>query len=351
MHDSRDFGGFFPLEVGKVAPLHAQALAFATACGALRLLLRVLARKSPSAGRIWMPTFLCPEVERSVMQERPDLVIRRYALDDRFAPVECTPTPGDILYRVNLFGLSPIDHGPDGVHLIADNVHAFFAPPVAGGYTLYSARKFFGVPDGAYLHGAADIDMPPPRISHETCAHLLKRHELGPEAAYADFRAAEQGLADAPPASMSRLAQALMAGIDHDAVRARRQKNFQTVHAALGPMNQLSPLIATAMARDDFVPFHYPFLPEAAPALRAALIARRVFVPCLWPEVAQRAEAAGFERSVALHTLHLPIDQRYDPKDMAEMRGRIADCMARPPADTAQPQALFITPERETRRP
>src|SRR5690606_8875362 len=37
-------------------------------------------------------------------------------------------------------------------NLIVDNAQSFFSRPIPGIDTLYSARKFFGVSDGAYLY-------------------------------------------------------------------------------------------------------------------------------------------------------------------------------------------------------
>lgn len=37
-------------------------------------------------------------------------------------------------------------------NLIVDNVQAFYTPPIKGLDTIYTCRKFFGVPDEAYLY-------------------------------------------------------------------------------------------------------------------------------------------------------------------------------------------------------
>lgn len=37
-------------------------------------------------------------------------------------------------------------------NLIVDNVQVFYTPPIKGLDTIYTCRKFFGVPDGAYLY-------------------------------------------------------------------------------------------------------------------------------------------------------------------------------------------------------
>lgn len=35
--------------------------------------------------------------------------------------------------------------------IILDNTQSFFQKPISGIDTIYSCRKYFGVPDGAYL--------------------------------------------------------------------------------------------------------------------------------------------------------------------------------------------------------
>ena len=66
-------------------------------------------------------------------------------------------------------------------NLIIDNCHAFFSKPIKNAYNCYSTRKFFGVPDGAYLiknginfKGNIERD-----ISYNNCDQLIKQLDKG----------------------------------------------------------------------------------------------------------------------------------------------------------------------------
>ena len=82
-----------------------------------------------------------------------------------------------------------------GKQLIVDNAQAFYAEPIDGIDTFYSARKFFGVPDGAYLYTDMTLQQEFEHdCSFDRTAHLLKRIDLGPEAGYQDFRMNDDAL-------------------------------------------------------------------------------------------------------------------------------------------------------------
>lgn len=65
----------------------------------------------------------------------------------------------------------------------------------------------------------------------------------------------------------------------------------------------------------------YPFLVDQAPKLRELLIAKKIYVPRLWPRLSGRAEEGSLEARLADKILWLPIDQRYGEAEM----GYIAD--------------------------
>lgn len=323
---SRQFGGFFGLEARQGRAMHTAAHRFNTACGAIRQLLDAIGQNGGFA-TVWVPTFLCPQVEIAIARAACGFKIRRYGLREDLEPLLCDAEPQDLIYFYNVFGLkgSSVPGLPDNA--IVDNAHAFFQPPARNRATLYSARKFFGVPDGAYLYCNDPIEVPERPSPSVRGWHLLKRIEEGPEAAYHDFLAAEDELAAMPPQAMSALAQHILKSIDYDDVRRARLENFGIVHAALGHKNELARLIDLALADPQFVPFSYPYLTAHAADLRQSLIARKIYVPHLWRGLSDRAEMTVFEHHLCDDTVHLPIDQRYSVEDMTHMlaQGRLLD--------------------------
>ena len=318
----REIGGYFPLEVARSGAFHPRAKAFLTARGALKQLLLSLFETGRGPKRLWLPTFLCPDIETAISEIAPSLQIIRYAVNDVLQPVGCDPKSTDLAYYYNVFGLTGALARLLPPKSVWDNAHGFFSPPAPGCTTLYSARKFFGVPDGAYLYSTEPVVVPPPLSDVRRSLHLLKRHDQGAQAAFSDFRAAETELAGAPPAGMSLLTRRILEGIDYSAVSVLRLTNLVTLHEVLGRQNELGTLIDAALSDPHFVPFSYPLLIADGAALRERLISKKVFIPLLWSGVVSRPEITGFERHLALDTVHLPIDQRYGEFEMIEVLTR-----------------------------
>lgn len=66
---------------------------------------------------------------------------------------------------------------------------------------------------------------------------------------------------------------------------------------------------------DDAVPMVYPYY-TTDKSLRNHLITNKVFVATYWPNVLEWCSPEDTEYVLCNHILPLPIDQRYDEKDM-----------------------------------
>lgn len=60
----------------------------------------------------------------------------------------------------------------------------------------------------------------------------------------------------------------------------------------------------------------YPFLIKDGVAIRKHLIAKKIYIPCIWPNVLKEVTSNTWEYKLAADVLPLPIDQRYDEDDM-----------------------------------
>jgi len=105
---------------------------------------------------------------------------------------------------------------------------------------------------------------------------------------------------------MSLLTRNILGAIDYEAVRRKRNQNYETL-AALDGQNRLQ------LKKPDG-PYCYPFYCENGMQVRKALAAQKIYVPTLWPNVLEMD--APFERELAANILPLPCDQRYDTEDM-----------------------------------
>lgn len=302
-------GGFFDLEIpdGTADP-HPGALPLATgrAC-----LLHFLRTNRPS--HVWVPFFACEAVLAPF--ELDGVPVRFYAIDERLAPVSLPERlePGGWILATQFFGFSEtavqkvVDRYPGRV--LVDDTHAFFRGRRADAPSFTVARKYVGVPDGAYLHGVSGgSDLP--RFVPTHLEHLLRRSTTRAEQAYADYRAAEDSLG-VRALRMSSLSERLLATFDYASIRTRRRSNLAWVAERLGPSNQLE---AARTVPDDA--FTYPYLPPRPIAL-PDLHQRGFYIPRYWPGVIER-EGTGFawERRLARETIHVPIDHRYRPEGL-----------------------------------
>ena len=313
--DSLDaIGGYFALEPGRGAAVEhlAGAAAFQSARAAFLALL-----ESGRPACVHLPWFLCDSMREPLRQA--GVSSRSYAIDGEFRPAPSLALERDEwLLVVNYFGLCDgvvadlrARHPPE--QIVVDNAQAFFAAPTRCRASLYSPRKFFGVPDGGFLHapGIEPRDYRRDTASSTRMAHLFKRLELGAEAGYADYVAAEASLSGQPPLRMSRLSEQLLAGADHAEVARLRRRNFALLDEHLAAHNELRWTLGAAQ-----VPLCYPFL-TARPGLRAELRDARIYVAQYWRELGDPDRAVpARERRLAADLLPLPVDQRYSAETL-----------------------------------
>lgn len=198
-----------------------------------------------------------------------------------------------------------------GSRLIIDNTQAFYAKPIAGIDTFYTCRKFFGVPDGAYLYCDKELDEAIEQdYSYDRIAHLVKRIDLSAEDGFKDFRRVDDGMDNQPIRKMSKLTQRMMQGIDYEAAAQRRRDNYQMLQNALGKENNLQ-----LHLEDDAVPMVYPYL-VPIDGLREKLIKNKIFVARYWPNVLGWTTKEDFDYLLAFQMQPLPIDHRFGKYDM-----------------------------------
>jgi hypothetical protein len=304
-------GGYFELELpagGELA--HRDALAFQSARAAFAAL---LAAVRPQA--VWMPALVCDAMLQPL--RRAGIAVRFYGIDERFAVDDSVRLrAGELILHVDYFGTcrsvqnALLERFPRD-QVVADLAQAFYAPPRDCLASIYSPRKFFGIPDGGLLATQVRVDLPAEEDSGSAgrLEHLLLRYAGAPEDGYAAFRRAEGSLDDVTPRRMSAITRRLLGSIDSSAARRQRTANFAFLHGALGKRNEL-PIDGGAIDG----PLCYPLL--GRPGLRERLLRERVFVPTYWPEAAARVGRGRFESRWIERGLPLPCDQRYTPGEL-----------------------------------
>jgi hypothetical protein len=306
------------LELNRKAEYHQDALALNTGRNALEYILR--ARKYK---KIYLPYYSC-----SVLLEplkKLGTAWEYYSLDENLEPkFEKKPADGEALLYINYFGIKQqtIHRLKETLtNLIVDNSQAFFAKPLEGLDTFYSPRKFFGVPDGAYLYTTKTLDSDlPVDLSYQRMTHLLKRVDCDAASAYELFQVNEQGLCNQPIKKMSKLTRALLASIDYQQIKAARERNFLFYHHCFKNINLLNLDLETLNG-----PMVYPLLP-AKRGVREQLIKKKIYIAAYWKEVSGIVHRHSFEKDFADGLLALPVDQRYGQEDLKVVADVIGEC-------------------------
>ncbi len=311
-------GGYFSLELPLREEYHKDAIRLNTGRNCLEYILRARRYK-----KVYIPYYTCEVILEPL--KKLNIPYEFYHINLSLELVEdiCLKECEALLYT-NYYGLKQryVEKMAEryGKRLIVDNTQAFYAKPIDGIDTFYTCRKFFGVPDGAYLYTNVTLnDDFEQDMSYDRMTHLLKRIDMSAEDGYADFRKADDGLDHQPIRKMSKLTQRIMQSIDYESAARKRRENYLMLHEALGDENNL-----TLPLDDDTVPMVYPFLVPIK-GLREKLIDNKVFVACYWPNVQEWTTKDDYEYILASQMQPLPIDQRYDEREMDSIINKLSN--------------------------
>lgn len=303
----KEIGGYFGLEEFCGCEYYHDLVAVNNARNALVYLI-----KARHVEKLFIPYFLCDSV--SSVCDREGCVYEYYHIDRDLKPIfERELGEGEYLYLVNFYGQLTDEYvislKEKYYRVILDNVQAFFTHPIKGIDTVYSCRKFFGVPDGGYVSTDAvlteklDLD-----VSMGRMRHVLGRYE-GSCASdfYSDFKSNDHSFVELELRDMSRLTHNILKAIDYDGVKKKREENFKQLHDALGNRNEL-------VIRLPDGPYAYPFYCKDGMKIKKALAEKKIFVATLWPNVLHMDGL--LEKDYAENILPLPCDQRYCGEDI-----------------------------------
>ena len=254
---------------------------------------------------------------------RHSLEIIHYHIDEAFEPVrQYELKDGDLFLYINYFGLKAKTAAALAsaykTKLVVDNSQAFYCAPIVGVDTFYSARKFFGVADGAYLYTSKKLDMELEQdVSYLRMAHLLKRIDVSAEAGYMDFSENEDLLKGERLKRMSKLTERILGSVNYECAREKRTENFSFLDSQLSGSNGFH--LARA---DDDVPMVYPYLCSRKPD-REKLSQARIYTCQYWRSVVEMSGASDLEKNIVENTIFCPIDQRYDESQLHNVASEV----------------------------
>lgn len=265
---------------------------------------------------IWVPYYQCESVKTFLLKKH--IKIHYYHIDRDYKPTDIRQSENEAVLIVNYFGIlscDKIQHISEQYrHVIVDNSQAFFSPPLENCYNVYSARKFIGSPDGAYVIGhKADRLMGQLKqgYSSDTSLFLLQRIEYGCAGrAYQARLLNEQRIEKEDVMIMSPLTQYILRGTDYILIKKKRRENFEYVNSLLNRINSIDAMRDYA---DSCVPMIYPLVVEND-FLMDYLLQLGHYQGHWWNDIRDILPEDFFEHYLARYMIPITIDQRYDRK-------------------------------------
>jgi len=308
----KEIGGYFGIEIEEKKEYYTNLIRLNLGRNALAYLIQ-----NKGIKKIYMPYYVCESVVYACRRENCE--IEFYHITDKLMPIlDKVPKENEFVYIINYFSqLSErIIKKLKEIYkqIILDNAHAFFQRPIEGINTIYTCRKFFGVPDGAYL--ATDIEKKYPQDnSMNRIIHLLGRHATTASDYFDCFKKCEKSFEKEAIKEMSHLTKTVLKSINYEKVAQKRMLNFRCLHNLLRNHNNLE-------LNETEVPYGYPLYIENGSELRSRLIADKIYVPCLWPEILEMP-STSIEYKIANNMIVLPCDQRYGEEEMKFIVDRV----------------------------
>ena len=301
---NKPIGGYPELGLNKFTGYHNEALHLNTGRNCLEYILRANNYK-----KIYLPFYICDVIFEPI--NKLDIKFDYYHIDENLDPVlTSTINDDEVFLYVNYFGVKrkTVEKlAGKFKHLIVDNTHDFFNRPLNGIDTFYSARKFFGVPDGAYLYTKNILrDTFEQDYSYNRMEHLLIQIDKGTEEGYESFGKNERLLSRHPIRKMSHLTKALLGNIDYEKAKKQRKDNFLLLHEKLGHINELK------IEPDEIdAPFVYPFLCAKGKEIKEKAVNKKIFIDTYWDNVLNKVNRNSIEERLTNDLLPLHASQMY----------------------------------------
>lgn len=305
---SKEIGGYFGLEIktGNYENLPVHSVALNTAGNCLRYLIRAYNIK-----KINVPYYTCLVVIEAI--EKENCEIDFYHINEHFIPEKSFSNNDYILYT-NYFGICAENVKTLSMkykNLVVDNAQAYYLSKF-GLASFNSARKFLGVPDGAFLTCDKKLneDLELDKTSVNRFSHLLKRIDTNAQCGYEDYKNNDEALRYEDIKLMSNLTKSLINNHNSEVDKLKRKENFEYLHQHLKESNNLK-----IITDNDDVPMVYPYLVKNGKELKQKLIKNNIYVATYWNAINLNEVEQNFQDNL----VPLPIDYRYGVVEMDRM--------------------------------
>lgn len=270
---------------------------------------------------VFLPYYQCETVREFLLKK--GIKIQYYHIDKNFNPQILSCPKDTAIVLVNYFGIMSYARMSSlslkYQNAIIDNSQAFFALPIEGCMNVYSARKFIGVPDGAYVLGDRVNEYMKEYeqdYSSDTSLFLLQRIEYGCEGkAYENRKINEERINHSDIKRMSKLTHTILDGTDYEYIKGKRQENFETANRLFAGINRMNPKVYYS---NNCIPMVYPLVVEDEKVLQNLNI-NKIFQGRWWNYLLDEVESDSFEYYMTKYMIPITIDQRYDESTMKDI--------------------------------
>ncbi len=267
---------------------------------------------------IWIPYYQC-ETIRDFLKLK-NVTIKYYHIDREFKPIDIKKSEDEAVLLVNYYGIMANARmeslARQYTNVIIDNSQAFFARPLQGCFNVYSARKFMGVPDGAYVIGknaSRYVDEYQQGFSSDTSLFLLQRIEYGCEGkTYSSRMVNEERIDHEDAMKMSALTKRILQGTDYHYIIKKRKENFKEACEIFADINKIQ---IKNFIDEKVVPMVYPLVVESNNLL-TYLLEHKHFQGHWWHYITRELPKGTFEYYISQYMIPITIDQRYGINDI-----------------------------------
>ena len=279
--------------------------------------------KEKGIKKLFLPYFLCETLTDVAKKENVDIYF--YHIDENYMPKDIDESKLDeksYIYYVNYYGLFR-DKINDLIkqykYIIIDNTHDFFDKDKYEADTIYNYRKYFGVPDGACIIGH-NLEYNPSYERGKSLPkviEMLSREETQEFFHYSTFLEADKHFRNEDLRYMSNFTENYLHAINYQDALEIRLNNYRLLRNYLCKYNRLD------LSTKELT-YMYPLLVSDGKELRSYLKDHNIYSLKHWVNV----EWNGSDESEILRAdnmVLLPMDQRYDSKDMEYIAENIED--------------------------
>ena len=304
----KKIGGFLGLELlGSNYGKYPGSLLLSTGRACLNLILQKKKIK-----KLYIPYYTCDSIFEPILFN--GVKFEYYSIDNNFNPQILNLGDGECFYYINYFGIKNKTIKKliktYGENLIIDNTQAFYEGGYKNTYSYNSARKFFGVSDGAYLFSPVNINNNLKRNNNISLEHLIDNNL---ESSYKKFLYNES-LLSLNVEKVSKISEYILRNINYHKTAKIRNRNFNYLGSHLNQINKLKFSI-----KKSTVPLCYPLLLDKI-IDKNFFYSKNLFIPTFWERNIETIKCDfSFEKELPKKLIPLPIDQRYSTKEMEKI--------------------------------